>query len=140
MKTKSLSPTFLALVSLFVFTGCATLEKASRPKEIQGEKCRLSPRLRVFQVLDDGILAHLCPIDYPSYYDNAFEACVLKGEVVYLPVRPRENNYVDEQKITLPDTKCFAENGTHSYLSNNNMRKTVRKIKILEEPKTPNTN
>lgn len=120
----------------FLLTGCAgvSINPLAEPRH---PKCVDSSKIKVFQVLDDGILAHLCPVNYPSYYDDAFEACELKGDIVYLYVSPSENNYVDDQKITLPHYKCFMENGTYKYHTKNDIRKTVRKI-IISSSQTDN--
>ena len=126
---------FFALLAFLV--GCAQLQIPSRPNVIHGETCKKSPRLKVFQVLDDGILAYLCPTDYPSLYDDAFEACIVKGDLVYMPVAPKTNDYVDNQKVTLPQSQCFAANGTYSYTRRDGHTATVRKIKILKEESNP---
>lgn len=122
---------YFILLSLLV--GCAQLQVASRPKDIGGESCLESPKLKVFQVLDTGILAHLCPTDYPSYYEDAFEACTIKGDLVYLAVPKKTNDYVDNQKVTLTKTQCFVGDGTYSYTRSDGHKATVRNIKILEE-------
>ncbi len=129
---------------LIISVGCAqmqiTSENFSRPKTINGETCVESPRLKILQVLEDGILAYMCPIDYPSYYDGPFEACMVKGDLVYMPVKPKENNYVDEQRVTLQNNQCFSEDGTFKYKSAAGVAKTVRKIKILVQADLqPNT-
>ena len=92
-----------------------------------------SPRLQVFQVLDGGILAYLCPVDYPSYFDNAFEACMAKGDLVFMSVARKANDYVDNQKVTLTKTQCFVGDGTFSYTRKDHDKATVRNIKILED-------
>lgn len=97
-----------------------------------------SPNLQVFQVLDNGILAHLCPVDYPSFYSDAFEACIAKGDLVFMSVPPKANDYADNQKITLTKTQCFVGDGTYSYPRKDGVKATVRNIKILEEP-SPST-
>jgi len=92
--------------------------------------------MRVLQVIsnssDNGILAFLCPIEYPSYYANAFEACSVQGDLVFMAVNPKENDYVDDQKITLPDNQCFVPDGTFSYVTRRDMDKRVRKIKLIK--------
>ena len=120
-----------------ILTGCAQMQIASQPKNIRGENCLESPRLKVFQVLDTGILAHLCPTDYPSYYEDAFEACAVKGDLVYMSVPKKTNDYVDNQKVTLIKTQCFVGDGTYSYTRSDGHKATVRNIKILEEESLP---
>lgn len=92
-----------------------------------------SPYLKVLQVVDEGILAYLCPINYPSYYDDVFEACVTKGDIVFMEVPKKQNDFVDNQKITLAKNQCFVGNGTYSYTSNNGQRRTVRNLVVLQE-------
>lgn len=82
--------------------------------------------------MDYGILAHLCPTDYPSYFDNVFDACALKGDVVFMPVKKSQNDFVDDQKITLPDELCFVPDGVFKYSTVKDREKTVRKITIIE--------
>ena len=81
--------------------------------------------------MNDGILAYLCPTEYSSIYDDAFDACIVKGDIVYMSVRPHNNDYVDDQKVTLPDDKCFIADGTYTYTTVKNLQKRVRKIKIM---------
>jgi hypothetical protein len=125
----------LSLLSIFVFVGCAQIQKTITPgpsKTIQNDKCFESQKMKVFQVLEDGILAHICPTEYPSYFDNAFDACATKGDIVYMSVNPKQNDYVDDQKIELPENNCFGSDGTYSYLTaKDNLKKTVRKIRII---------
>lgn len=124
---------FRYVLSLLLFSGCAQLQINTRPEKIQGEACMESPRLQVLQVFDDGILGHVCPVDYPSYYSDAFDACISKGDLIYMPVKAKNNNYVDSQKVTLSENQCFVENGTYSYFTKDEIKKTVRKIKLLED-------
>lgn len=120
-------------ILLTLLAGCQSMQLASRPKTINGETCMQSPNLQVFQVLDNGILAHLCPVDYPSYYSDAFEACTLKGDLVFMAVPQKANDYADNQKVTLTKTQCFVGAGTYSYPRKDGVQATVRNIKILEE-------
>ena len=126
-----------ALITLL--SACAQLqngvlpESLTRPKSIRGEVCMESPRLKVLQILNNGILAHVCPVDYPSFYDDAFDACSAKGDLVFMAVAPKANDYVDDQKITLSQAQCFVGAGIFSYETSQGYKKTVRNIKILEE-------
>lgn len=52
-------------------------------------------------------------------------ACQLQGDLVYLPV-PGKNDYVDDQKVTLPEEVCYVPDGTFSYEAQNG-KKTVLK-------------
>jgi hypothetical protein len=98
---------------------------------LHNDKCLGVHQMKVLQVLDDGILANLCPSEYPSYYKDCFDAARSEGEIVYMPVNPKYNDYVDDQKITLPNTQCFCKDGTFKYTTNGGVEKTVRKIKIV---------
>jgi hypothetical protein len=122
----------LLILFLFVsFTGCAQLQMMSRPKTIGGETCMQSPRLRVFEVLDDGILAYLCPTKKPSYYDDLWENC-RNGDLVFMSVTRKANDYVDNQKISLTKNQCFVGDGVFKYTTKYGREATVRNIKILE--------
>lgn len=127
------SAKILAIALMVALTGCETMKIASRPKAIRGVECVDSPYMKVFQVVDGGILAHICPTNYPSYYDDAFEACVTKGDTVFMEVPKEVNNFVDDQKITLEKNQCFVGNGTYSYTSSDGRRRTVRNIAVLQE-------
>ncbi len=123
----------LILAMGFALTGCETMKLASRPKVIRGADCLESPYMKVLQVVDEGVLAHLCPVNYPSYYDDAFEACTLKGDTVFMEIPKKQNDFVDEQKITLQKNQCFVGNGTFSYTSADGRRRTVRNIVVVTE-------
>lgn len=129
----------LFFISLIALVGCANLPTSktssgifSNPKVVRHEACYETPHMKVFQVMDYGILAHLCPTDFPSYYDNVFEACAVKGDVVFMPVKKAQNDFVDDQKITLPEELCFVPDGVFKYSTVNDRDKTVRKIQIID--------
>jgi len=124
---------FLIVASGFTLSGCETMKVASRPKEIRGAECLESHYMKVFQVVDEGILAHICPLNYPSYYVNTFEACSVKGDTVFMEVPKKQNDFVDDQKITLEKNQCFVGNGTYSYTSADGRRRTVRNIVVITE-------
>lgn len=124
---------------LITLTGCANLPTSktsssifSKPTVVRHEACYETPHMKVFQVMDYGILAHLCPTDFPSYYDNVFDACAVKGDVVFMPVKKSQNDFVDDQRITLPEELCFAPDGVFKYSTVSDREKTVRKITIIE--------
>jgi hypothetical protein len=120
-----------------MFVGCETMKTMSRPKEINGVKCMSSPYLQVLQVIDDGILAHICPTSYSSVYDDAFDACVVEGDTVFMEVPKDKNFFVDDQKITLNQNQCFVGVGTFAYNSSGGRRRTVRSITIIAEQEPP---
>ena len=107
--------------------------KASAPtKTIRSDECVESPYLQVMQVLDEGILAYLCPVKAEYPYKDVFEGCWVKGDLVYMSVPPKDNHFVDDQKVTLPDDICFVQNGTYRYHTKDNIKKTIRKIAVVE--------
>ncbi len=95
------------------------------PKMIRNEKCFESTYMQVFQVFDDGILGYICPSG--EYFDNCW-----KGDLIYMPVPAKTNDFVDDQKVILNQDECFESNGTYKYLTKENVKKTVRKIKIIK--------
>jgi hypothetical protein len=126
----------------FLIVGCAT---PATPQEIiktpqaiiktpqetlRNEQCLDSNKLKTLQVLDHGVLAHLCP-SYPSYYHRAFDACRVEGDLVYMPVKQQDNDYVDDEIVQLSSDKCFTADGVYKYTTRENIRKTVRKLKII---------
>ena len=125
--------TFILLVFL---AGCAGTAIAP-PTKNRNENCFDSFKMKVFQVGDTSILARLCPIDSPRYYQDPWDYCDLKGDLVYMEV-PINNDYVDDQKISLPEKKCFISDGTYSYKTRDGFDKTVRKIKIIDS-QVPNS-
>jgi hypothetical protein len=124
-----------ALVAFLV--GCETMQLAPRPKTIHGRECIASPYLRVMQVGDKGVLGHICPTSYPSYDSNAFDSCIFNGDAIFMEVLKTQNNFVDNQKITLEKNQCFVGNGTYAYTSADGQRRTVRSIVILQENANP---
>ena len=91
--------------------------------KIRNEKCMASDKLKVIQVLDNGALAHLCYDGYDHY------GCNGEYDLVFLSVDSRDNDLVDDQKIVLPEDKCFLAIGRFFYESKIG-RKVVRKVKI----------
>ncbi len=124
---------FVVVSLATLLAGCETMQLASRPKTINGFECYDSPYIKVLQVLENGILAHLCPTNYPSYYDDAFEACAIKGDIVFMEVPQKQNYFVDNQKVTLGKNDCFVGTGTFAYTSSDNQRRTVRSITIVTD-------
>lgn len=125
-------------VLLTLLTGCAgavvapsETSHSDQAETFRNSKCLDSSKMKVFQVLDGGVLAYLCPTTYPSIYEDAFEACYVKGDTVFMAVKPADNDYVDEQKVSLDSDKCFTADGTYSYSTRDELRKRVRKIKII---------
>ena len=128
------------LLFLVLFSGCAELQKnpvfntqlRRQPPTIRNQNCVQYSKFRVMQILDHGVLAHTCPDNFPSYYNNSFDACLSQGDLFYIPLKRTENDYVDDQKVTLSDDKCIMENGTYQYYTKDELKKTVRQIRIID--------
>ncbi len=105
-------------------------EAGSRSSISNNVQCYESRKLKIFQVIDHGILARICPTEYPSYYRNEFEACLTEGELVYMSVKANENDFVDDQQVTLASNQCFIPDGVFSYTTSKDIPKRVRKIRI----------
>lgn len=135
MKKIIISLLFATMLASNCFSmGEAPLDERKAPLDEtrpHNENCYGPHQMKVLQVLDDGILANLCPKEYPSYYHDCFDAAVAEGELVYIAVNPKYNDYVDGQKVTLPKTQCFSKDGTYRYTTKSGDIKTVRKIKIV---------
>ena len=56
-----------------------------------------------------------------------------------MSVPQKENNFVDDQKITLPSDACFAGSGTYRYMNKENNQKTIRAVQVIES-QVPNPN
>lgn len=89
--------------------------------------CSKGSKAVVFQVLDQGVLAFICP-RFNFEYDSDITACKIKGRLVYLT---HNNNYVDNQMIKLKRNQCFAEGGAYQYKNKEGDIKTVREIDII---------
>jgi hypothetical protein len=106
-----------------------------QPEVIRNELCYETPFMKVMQVLDNGILAYLCQTNFQSNYSDVFEGCYISGDVVFMPLKKSQNDFVDEQKFILPQDKCFIADGTYKYQTTDGRGKTVRKIRIIESVK-----
>jgi hypothetical protein len=96
------------------------------PSDLQ---CLESRKIKVVQVLNDGILARFCVMDVRKFLYDPFEQCNSEGDMIFLKVDPAANDYVDDQKVTLPENKCFVPDGTYSYTAKVE-KKRVRKVRI----------
>lgn len=133
---------WLPKISFVIFAGWlltpadagAQKETAEQQIPATNQTCLSSEKMIVFQIIDEGILAHVCPTDMPGYGLR----CQTEGDMVFLPVKPQENDYVDEQKVTLPANKCFVADGVFSYYTRDKKKRRVRKIKIIDaQPDNP---
>ncbi|MDR2901535.1 MAG: hypothetical protein LBU87_00295 [Lactobacillales bacterium] len=117
------------LLCLFL-AGCAGVMVP--PKTVRYEKCFTSDKLVIFQVLDNGALAYLCPVTYPPYFSDAFAACTRWGDFVFLSAKTKDSDLFDGERIMLSDSQCFMPEGVFKYESRDKIAKTVRKIKVIE--------
>ena len=62
-------------------------------------------------------------------FDKSTNGCNGEYDLVFLSVDSRDNDLVDDQKIVLPEDKCFLAIGRFFYESKVG-RKVVRKVKI----------
>lgn len=148
----------IVFMILVVLSGCALKEinnnSSSKPSR-NNKNCIGSNKMIVSNSISSGIFARLCPVNVKSYYSDAFQACAVDGSDIFLPVKSELNNYVDDQKVTLQDGKCFSEDGvmfyTNQYLESSFQelkykykekygielkeslpRKRMRKVKIID--------
>lgn len=81
---------------------------------------------KIFQVLSDGSAL--------ASYDELISKkdCIAYGTVVLFPASD-EVSYYDDQKITLPQDKCFKQIGTYRYMTKDGEEKTVPVIDIYDK-------
>lgn len=117
----------MILAGGLILAGCAGAKFSTlAPKKARNPQCIASSKMQISNIFEDGIIAQLCPAEFESYYKDAFDACTLHGTRVFLPVTAEQDNYVDDQKVTLPEDKCFAEDGVYIY--SDEMAKQFQKI------------
>lgn len=125
----------LLISSLVIAIGCAQIQNITSvepPKTIRSPNCIQSPHLKVMQVLDNGILAYVCPVTAEYPYKTVFEGCWIKGDLTFMEVPEEHNQFVDDQELTLPDDTCFVPAGTYKYTTKDNIKKTVRLIGVMD--------
>lgn len=91
------------------------------PRTIRNTKCEDVKSFKVFQVLDNFVLANVCR-------DGDDEYCF--GHVVYIQ-KEKNKIYFDDQKINLRRDECAIYIGTYKYEAKNGLLKTVPKVKII---------
>ena len=108
----------LSIVVLLI-TGCSAVKtqksEQGKVKKVSNKECFDSNRIKVSKVMNDGVLARLCPVKKSSYESDPFYMCEYDGDKVYLPVKVSDNDFVDDQKFTLPKDKCFIPDGVFTY-------------------------
>lgn len=123
--------TFAILVAASMGIPLSQAHAAEIPSAPLGLQCLDTKRIKVSQVLNEGILARLCFVDLRKFLNDPFENCNTEGDTVFLKVNPADNDYVDNQKVTLPENKCLVPDGTYSYTANGE-KKRVRKVRIAD--------
>lgn len=91
--------------------------------------CISETRVIIFQVLNEGALAHICP-RFDFQYNRLIDSCRYNGALVYITYN---DNYVDNQLIKLRKDQCFTTGGAYRYSNKNGDIKTVRKISIINK-------
>lgn len=140
----------IALGIVIFITACATkkaevVEKPKKPevpKFVRNPKCLDSNKFEIQSINDQGVIAKLCPSKFEDHYDNSFDACY-DSPKIFLPVASDKNNYVDNQKVTLPEGQCFISDGVYEvtdpyYESMGKVMEKALKEKIGQDIKFPN--
>jgi hypothetical protein len=115
------------IILLIFICGCETTKtsiqsKTDEPsKTIRNPKCEDIKSFKVFQVLDNFVLANVCR-------DSDDQYCF--GHVVYFP-KEKGKIYFDDQIIKVKDNECAIYIGTHQYQTKNGY-KTVPIVKIID--------
>lgn len=95
------------------------------PKMINNTRCENIVAIKIFQVLDNYSLAHVC--EEVSYSDDL--SCY--GHTVYISKNKNELHF-DDKIIKPQEGKCFSYNGVYKYEAMNGMSHTVPKIKFID--------
>lgn len=93
---------------------------------IKNEKCEDIVAVKVFQVLDNFSLAHVCETS-PYIKD-----LLCFGHTVYVP-KEKDKIYFDDQIIKPQPGKCFSFIGVYKYKSQNGFNHTIPKIELIED-------
>ncbi len=141
------------LITLGIFisiTGCATKKaevvetpkKPEVPKFVRNPKCLDSNKFEIQSINGHGVIAKLCPSKFKDHYDDAFDACY-DSPKIFLPVASDKNNYVDNQKVTLPEGQCIISDGVYQvpdpyYESMGKVMEKALREKTGEDIKFPN--
>lgn len=110
----------LILLLLFTANTCSAQKNSACISETQAI---------IFQVLDEGALAHICP-RFDFQYDKLIDSCRYNGTLVYIT---HNDNYVDNQLVKLHKNQCFASGGAYRYQNKNGDIKTIREISIINK-------
>ena len=103
---------------LLLVIGCAFNKKdpvSTRPLNSENHtlkrslSCMDSNKMQIKVISKNGILGYLCPEG--EKFEDGFFLCDSKGSEVFILMDGLKSNYVDNQKVTLPDNKCFKSDG-----------------------------
>lgn len=78
----------------------------------------------IFQALNNGALGYICP-KWAITDDDC--RC---GQFVYFNFN---NDFVDNQRFTIPSNYCFYADGVYKYVNRENQTRTVRKIELYKK-------
>ncbi|MAX65997.1 MAG: hypothetical protein CME66_03585 [Halobacteriovoraceae bacterium] len=106
------------LLLLTILISCSSSKSSKTtdkmPELTRNPECLEQNKMIIKEIYDDAVFAQLCPEKYKSYYDDSFDACS-DGTRIFIELDPKKNNYVDHQKVTLSESKCFVNNGVLVY-------------------------
>ena len=138
------------LIPFVLLAGCGVsqvketkvVERAQSTKFIRNINCLESNKFEIQSINNEGVIAKLCPSKFKDIYDDAFDACYDSPEI-FLPVAADKNNYVDEQKVSLPEEQCLFSDGVYEvsdpyYKSMGKVLERAMKVRTGENIKLPN--
>ena len=148
------------LILVLLFSGCSTspssgektISRKATVDSIYDSRCLDSKSFIVESSSESGIFAKHCPKKFKSYHDDTFDACA-SSPVFFLAIKKVNNDYADNEKVTLRKNECLIKDGIYEYVShadsmtymaliatNPNLKKRlpgpkktrVRKLKIIK--------
>ncbi len=120
------------MILLIFICGCETTQSSIQSKTDEPSKTMRNPKcedinaFKVFQVLDNYVLATVCR-DADIHIFKNYEACT--GHVVSFR-KVKETIYFDDQIIKVNDNECAIYTGTYQYPTKQGY-KTVPIVKII---------
>lgn len=110
------------IIPVILFTACETTQTHNNMpgySTTRNPQCEDINAFKVFQVLDDFVLANVCE-------ERDYRFC--SGHVVYIP-KEKEKIYYDDQVITVKRGQCAIYIGTYKYETK---AKTIRTVPIVK--------
>ena len=113
----------LALTLSVLLSGCAVVDISP-----SNENCIETNQFEIFQVLNDGALAHEC-----TFADG----CSAFNQTVFI-LNQRNIDYYDGMKVSTPSGKCAVRDGVYKYESKDGRMRTIPVISFeyKNEPKS----